>query len=96
MLRQKCDAWREEVEKLVPLRDEVGRLHAHIGGLEEQIKSLQADNQSLGKQLVEESERKQVFECLSHTSGEIPSGLTVRGKAVVATNVSILVSAQQG
>ena len=63
MLRQKCDAWREEVEKLAPLRDEVGRLHAHIGGLEEQIRSLQSDNESLGKQLqsvVEESERKQV------------------------------------
>ena len=63
MLRQKCDAWREEVEKLAPLRDEVGRLHAHIGGLEEQIQSLQSDNESLGKQLqsvVEESERKQV------------------------------------
>ena len=63
MLRQKCDAWREEVEKLAPLRDEVGHLHAHIGGLEEQIRSLQTDNESLGKQLqsvVEESERKQV------------------------------------
>ena len=60
MLRQKCDAWREEVEKLAPLRDEVGRLHAHIGGLEEQIRSLQNTNEILGKQLVEESERKQV------------------------------------
>ena len=63
MLRQKCDAWREEVEKLAPLRDEVGRLHAHIGGLEEQIRSLQINNESLGKQLqsvVEESERKQM------------------------------------
>ena len=63
MLRQKCDAWREEVEKLAPLRDEVGRLHAHIGGLEEQIRSLQTNNESLGKQLqsvVEESERKQM------------------------------------
>ena len=29
MLRQKCDAWREEVEKLAPQRDQVGRLHAH-------------------------------------------------------------------
>ena len=63
MLRQKCDAWREEVEKLAPLRDEVGRLHAHIDGLGEQIRSLQTNNESLGKQLqsvVEESERKQM------------------------------------
>ena len=60
MLRQKCDAWREEVEKLAPLSDEVGRLHAHASELEEQIKFLKADNEGLGKQLqsvVEESER---------------------------------------
>ena len=60
MLRQKCDAWREEVEKLAPLRDEVGRLHAHASELEEQIKFLKADNEGLGKQLqsvVEESDR---------------------------------------
>ena len=51
MLKQKCDAWREEAEKLAPLRDEVGRLHTHASALEEEIKFLKANNEGLGKQL---------------------------------------------
>ena len=60
MLKQKCDAWREEAEKLAPLRDEIGRLHTHASELEEEINFLKADNEGLGKQLqsvTEESER---------------------------------------
>jgi len=60
MLKQKCDAWREEAEKLAPLRDEIERLHTHASALEEEIKYLKADNEGLGKQLqslTEQSER---------------------------------------
>jgi len=60
MLKQKCDAWREEAEKLAPLRDEIGRLHTHASALEEEINFLKANNEGLEKLLqsvTEESER---------------------------------------
>ena len=58
MLRQKCDAWREEAEKLAPLRGEVGRLHTHASALQEEIKFLKADNEQLGKQLQSVTEER--------------------------------------
>ena len=61
-MRQKCDAWRQEGEKLLPLRNEMQQLQAHISEIEEQCERLRLDNGGLGKQLqsiLEESERKQ-------------------------------------
>ena len=36
-MRQKCDAWREEVEKLSPLRDEVAQLHQENARLKQEV-----------------------------------------------------------
>ena len=61
-MRQKCDAWRQEGEKLLPLRNEMQQLQAHISEIEEQCERLRLDNNGLSKQLqsiLEESERKQ-------------------------------------
>ena len=61
-MKQKCDAWREEVEKLAPIREEVEHLRTHIDELEERIRRLSADNEGLGKQLqavVDDGEMKQ-------------------------------------
>ena len=61
-MKQKCDAWRQEGEKLIPLKNEMQQLRAHISELEEQCEQLRSDNDGLGRQLqsiVEESERKQ-------------------------------------
>ena len=61
-MKQKCDAWRQEGEKLIPLKNEMQQLRAHISELEEQCEQLRSDNDGLSRQLqsiVEESERKQ-------------------------------------
>ena len=52
-MKQKCDAWREEVEKLSPLRDEVARLHQESVRLHQELARVTEDNAGLGKQLQE-------------------------------------------
>ena len=61
-MKRKCDAWRQEGEKLLPLRNELQQLQAHISEMEEQCEHLRSDNDGLAKQLrsiLDESERKQ-------------------------------------
>ena len=61
-MRQKCNAWRQEGEKLLPLRNEMQQLQAHISEIEEQCERLRLDNNGLGKRLLlvlEESKRRQ-------------------------------------
>ena len=36
-MQQKCDAWREEVEKLSLLRDEVAQLHQENARLQQEL-----------------------------------------------------------
>ena len=37
-MQQKCDAWREEVERLSPLRNEVAQLHKENDRLQQEVK----------------------------------------------------------
>ena len=52
-MQQKCDAWREEVEKLSPLRDEVAQLHQENARLQQELAHITEDNAELGRQLQE-------------------------------------------
>ena len=52
-MQQKCDAWREEVEKLTPLRDEVTHLHQENARLQQEVARTSEDNTGLGRQLQE-------------------------------------------
>jgi chromosome segregation ATPase len=54
-MRQKCDAWREEVEKLSPLRDEVAQLHQENARLKQELALVSEDNTGLARQLQEMS-----------------------------------------
>ena len=36
-MQQKCDAWREEVEELTPLKDEVAHLHQENARLQQEV-----------------------------------------------------------
>ena len=54
-MQQKCDAWREEVEKLSPLRDEVAQLHQENARLQQKMAHVTEDNAELGRQLQEMS-----------------------------------------
>ena len=51
----KCDAWREEVEKLSPLRDEVAQLHQENARLKQELTQVSEDNMGLSRQLQEMS-----------------------------------------
>ena len=55
-MQQKCDAWREEVEKLSPLRDEVAQLHQENARLKQELAQVSEDNTGLARQLQEISE----------------------------------------
>ena len=62
-IQQKCDAWREEVEKLTPLRDEVAHLHQENARLQQEVARASEDNVGLGRLLQEmSSARRQVGE----------------------------------
>ena len=62
-MQQKCDAWREEVEKLTPLRDDVAHLHQENARLQQEVVRVSEDNAGLGRQLQEmSSARRQVGE----------------------------------
>ena len=50
-MKQKCDAWRDEVEKLAPLKDRVAHLQEENARLEEEIAMAKEDNAGLGRQL---------------------------------------------
>ena len=41
-MEKKCDAWREEVEKLTPLKDEVEKLRAKVASPHERTARQQA------------------------------------------------------
>ena len=62
-MQQKCDAWREEVEELTPLRDEMTHLHQENTRLQQEVARASEDNVGLGRQLQEmSSARRQVGE----------------------------------
>ena len=44
-MHQKCDAWREEVEKLSPLRDEVAQLHQENARLQQELSHVTEDSE---------------------------------------------------
>ncbi|CAI8049861.1 hypothetical protein GBAR_LOCUS27449 [Geodia barretti] len=83
-MQQKCDAWKEEVEKLSPLRDqlaratqdnsqlhrEVGRLRQDNSRLEAELARASADNTGLARQL-EETESAQEVGGERGTRGEL-------------------------
>ena len=52
-IQQKCDAWREEVERLSPLRDEVAQLHQEKTRLLRELAQASEDNTGLAQQLQE-------------------------------------------
>ena len=52
-MQQKCDAWREEVETLSPLRDEVAQLHQENARLQQELTHVTED----GKQKEQEKEK---------------------------------------
>ena len=52
-MKQKCDAWRDEVEKLAPLKDKVAHLQEENARLTEEITMAKEDNAGLGRQLQE-------------------------------------------
>ena len=58
---QKCDAWREEVEKLSPLRDEVTQLHQENARLQQELAQVSEDNTGLARQLQETNVMKMVI-----------------------------------
>lgn len=53
MMKQKCDAWREEMEKLIPLRDELVQLQQENARLQQELARITEDNTGLGRQLQE-------------------------------------------
>ena len=62
-MQQKCDAWREEVEKLSPLRDEVAQLHQENARLKQELAQVSEDNTGLARQLQETNVMKMVIKC---------------------------------
>ena len=50
-MQQKCDAWREEVAKLSPLRDEVVQLHKENDRLQQELVQASKDIAGLTRQL---------------------------------------------
>ena len=55
-MQQKCDAWREEVEKLSPLRDQLARANQDISQLQQDLARLSHDNSRLQQELARVSE----------------------------------------
>ena len=49
--QQKCDAWKEEVERLSPLRAEVAQLHQEKARLQQELAKASEDNTGLAQQL---------------------------------------------
>ena len=49
-MHQKCDAWREEVEKLSPLRDEVAQLHQENARLQQELSHVTKDSKHMQKE----------------------------------------------
>ena len=58
-MQQKCDAWREEVKKLSPLRDEVAQLHQENARLEQELAQVTEDITKLKRELQEMSNARQ-------------------------------------
>ena len=50
-MQQKCNAWREEVERLSPLRDEVAQLHQEKARLQQELAQASEHNTGLAQQL---------------------------------------------
>ena len=50
-MQQKCDAWREEVERLSPLREEVARLTQDNSRLQQELARVAEGNAELARQL---------------------------------------------
>ena len=59
-MQQKCDAWKEEVEKLSPLRDEVAQLHKEMTRLQQELAQTSEDSAGLARQLQMFSVREKV------------------------------------
>ena len=55
-MQQKCDAWREEVEKLSPLRDQLARANQENSQLQQDLVRLSHDNSRLQQELARVSE----------------------------------------
>ena len=55
-LQQKCDAWREEAERLGPLREEVATLTAENSRLQQEVGQVAQDNAGLARQLQDRDE----------------------------------------
>ena len=68
-MQQKCDAWREEVEKLSPLRDEVSHLQQENTRLQQDAARALHDNEGLARQLEE----------VIRTKGAVAGGLEDKG-----------------
>ena len=52
-MQQKCDAWREEVERMRPLRDEVAQLHQEKARLQQELAQASEHSTGLAQQLQE-------------------------------------------
>ena len=64
-MQRKCDAWRQEVEKLSPLRDEVAQLHKENTRLQQEVKDKDV--------LLTEKERINTFEMMSELTTSVQS-----------------------
>ena len=64
-MQHKCDAWREEVEKLSPLKDEVAQLHQEKARLQQEVKDKDL--------LLTERERINTFETMSELTPSVQS-----------------------
>ena len=63
-MQQKCDAWREEVEKLSPLRNEVAGLRQENARLQQELAEATEDITKLKRELQEMSDARQKVACL--------------------------------
>ena len=54
-MQQKCDAWKEEVEKLSPLRDQLARATQDNSQLHREVARLRQDNSRLEAELARAS-----------------------------------------
>ena len=69
-MQQKCDAWREEVERLSPLRDEVAQLHQEKARLQQELAQASEDNAGFARQLQEISGASGRIGELEHKASE--------------------------